>query len=107
MQLFLDRGARLNHDLFGKPALSEEDAYRLESIRQNRQLVQRNGAGISAEDFLSKAQATITIEYNPSGFDRRVVELVNKTNQEFGLRMWSHFSILQQGIFLQLQAQRL
>jgi FkbH-like protein len=68
-------------DLFGKPSLSEEDAYRLESIRQNREFAQTNGAGVLAEDFLSKAEANITLEYNPSGSDRRVVELVNKTNQ--------------------------
>ena len=68
-------------DLFGKPRVSKEDAYRLESIRQNQQFVQTNGVGVSAEDFLSKAEAMITLEYNPSGSDRRVVELVNKTNQ--------------------------
>ena len=72
---------RYLRDLFGKPGLSEEDAYRLESIRQNRQFVQTNGIGVSAEDFLSKAEATITVEFNPSGSDRRVLELVNKTNQ--------------------------
>ena len=38
-------------------------------------------SGGSAEDFLASAEAVITLEYNPPASDRRVVELVNKTNQ--------------------------
>jgi FkbH-like protein len=68
-------------DLFGKSELSEEDSFRLESIRQNQQLVSANGTAGSAEHFLSEAQATVTLEYDPAPSDRRVVELVNKTNQ--------------------------
>lgn len=68
-------------DLFGKSGLTEEDAYRLDSIRQNQQFASANGSGASAEHFLSAAQAAITVEYNPPASDRRVVELVNKTNQ--------------------------
>jgi FkbH-like protein len=68
-------------DLFGKSRLSEEDNYRLESIRQPLNPEHKNGAGYSAEQFLSQAGATITLEYNPPSTDTRVVELVNKTNQ--------------------------
>jgi FkbH-like protein len=68
-------------DLFGKARLSEEDAYRLESIRTAQALVADDGAGALAEDFLARAEATVTLEYNPPPSDRRVVELVNKTNQ--------------------------
>ncbi len=68
-------------DLFGKPRLSEEDAYRIRSIQQNQQLARNNGTPGSAEQFLSAAEAIITLEFNPPASDRRVVELVNKTNQ--------------------------
>jgi FkbH-like protein len=68
-------------DLFGKPRLSEEDAYRLDSIRQGQEFVRTRESAGSAEDFLATAEAVITLEYNPAASDRRVVELVNKTNQ--------------------------
>lgn len=68
-------------DLFGKARLSEEDAYRLDSIRQNQEFARSVESGGSAEDFLATAEAVITLEYNPPASDRRVVELVNKTNQ--------------------------
>lgn len=68
-------------DLFGKPRLSDEDAYRLESIRQAQRFAESNGAAASPEQFLAHAEAGITFEYNPPASDTRVVELVNKTNQ--------------------------
>ncbi len=68
-------------DLFGKPSLSDEDAYRIRSIRQNHQFAQTNGTPASADQFLSGIEATLTLEFNPPASDRRVVELVNKTNQ--------------------------
>jgi len=68
-------------DLFGKARLSDEDAYRLDSIRQIERAAETNGTGGLAEQFLSSADSVITLEYNPVASDRRVVELVNKTNQ--------------------------
>jgi len=68
-------------DLFGKARLSEEDAYRLESIRQGQDFQAVGESAGGAENFLATAEATITLEYNPPATDRRVVELVNKTNQ--------------------------
>ncbi len=68
-------------ELFGKSRLSDEDSYRLLSIRQNQQLANTNGAGASAEQFLASAEASVTLEYNPPVSDARVIELVNKTNQ--------------------------
>jgi FkbH-like protein len=68
-------------DLFGKPRLAEEDAYRLASIKQNRHVLESARNGNLAEQFLSSAEAVIDVEFNPSAPDRRVVELVNKTNQ--------------------------
>lgn len=68
-------------DLFGKPALSEEDALRIGSIRAGQQLALANGNAGSPETFLAGLNATITLEYNPPPEDRRVLELVNKTNQ--------------------------
>jgi FkbH-like protein len=68
-------------DLFGKPRLSEEDAYRLESIRRAQDFAASNGDATSPEQFLASAEATLTLTYNPPESDTRVVELVNKTNQ--------------------------
>jgi FkbH-like protein len=68
-------------DLFGKPVLAEEDAYRLESIKQNRLVADSSRNGDLAEHFLATAEGSITLEFNPPATDRRVVELVNKTNQ--------------------------
>lgn len=68
-------------DLFGKARLSEEDAYRLDSIRQGQEFARSKESPGSAEDFLASAGAVITLEYNPPASDKRVVELVNKTNQ--------------------------
>ncbi len=68
-------------DLFGKATLSQEDSYRLESIRQAQNLVISNGNADSVERFLAQAEAEITFEFNPPASDKRVVELVNKTNQ--------------------------
>jgi FkbH-like protein len=68
-------------DLFGKPALSEEDGFRLESIRNNRQFQAEAVDGDLAEQFLSAAEASVTFELNPPIEDSRVLDLVNKTNQ--------------------------
>ena len=68
-------------DLFGKATLSQEDSYRLESIRRAQNLAISNGNADSVERFLAQAEAEITFEFNPPASDKRVVELVNKTNQ--------------------------
>jgi FkbH-like protein len=68
-------------DLFGKPRLSEEDSYRLQSIRQGQQFAESQQSKSSLEDLLAAAEAVISLEYNPPTSDKRVVELVNKTNQ--------------------------
>lgn len=68
-------------DLFGKPRLSEEDSYRLQSIRQGQQFTESQQSKSSLEDLLAAAEAVVSLEYNPPASDKRVVELVNKTNQ--------------------------
>ncbi len=68
-------------DLFGKPRLSEEDSYRLQSIRQGQQFTESQASGSSLEDLLASAEGTVSLEYNPPASDKRVIDLVNKTNQ--------------------------
>ena len=68
-------------DLFGKRRLSEEDSFRLQSIRQGQQFQDAAGVFDSTEELLAAAEAVITLEFNPPPSDKRVVELVNKTNQ--------------------------
>jgi FkbH-like protein len=68
-------------DLFGKPRLAEEDAIRLDSIRQRASFRQVSQNGSSAETFLEQADAVIALDFDLLSSDPRILELVNKTNQ--------------------------
>ncbi len=76
--------ALLEHlrDLFGKPAIHDEDELRLASLRTAAILTSaENGAGTAAlDDFLRDAGARIEFSTEDSS-DARTFELVNKTNQ--------------------------
>ena len=69
-------------DLFGKSALSEEDAIRRDSILkaqdQDREIAEH---GEVSEEFLKAADAEITLNFARDPLDPRALELVNKTNQ--------------------------
>jgi len=69
-------------DLFGKSRISEEDGYRLESIRRN---AQERPSGVEQnsdlDEFLSQAEAELSLSYAKEPRDHRAFELVNKTNQ--------------------------
>lgn len=67
-------------DLFGKPRISEEDALRLESVRQGTSFQESITGGEAPEAFLEQAEAVVTVDWNAAD-DPRVLELVNKTNQ--------------------------
>lgn len=67
-------------DLFGKPRLSEEDSYRLQSIRQGAAFAEQSQAG-SNSDLLASAGAVLTLDFAVDATDKRSLELVNKTNQ--------------------------
>jgi FkbH-like protein len=66
-------------DLFGKSGRTEEDAFRLDSIRQGAAFQQMQNGG--SDDFLSQVQASLTLDYDASPANPRILELVNKTNQ--------------------------
>ena len=69
-------------DLFGKPALSEEDALRMASLRSAASV--RGTAGESegySERLLERAGAHVTIDFRRHAAGTRAFELVNKTNQ--------------------------
>jgi FkbH-like protein len=69
-------------DYFGRAALSEEDALRLDSIRSTagfRQQIQEN-EGFS-EQLLEQAKAELTVNFRKDSKDQRALELLNKTNQ--------------------------
>jgi FkbH-like protein len=67
-------------DLFGKPAISEEDRLRLASLRDSvTEAPAEGGAGFEA--FLAGAAAVVTLDLRLDASDPRAVELVNKTNQ--------------------------
>jgi FkbH-like protein len=67
-------------DLFGKPRISEEDALRLESLRQGAVFQESMAGGAAPEVFLKQAEAVVTVDWSAAG-EARVLELVNKTNQ--------------------------
>jgi FkbH-like protein len=70
-------------DLFGKPAILEEDAIRAESIRRAGAF--RTGAegesGQSLEAFLEQVDAEVTFAPIDAEGQARAFELINKTNQ--------------------------
>lgn len=69
-------------NLFGRSAVSREDAIRLESLRTN---VAARGAVGDSEGFpealLEQAGAELTFDFGKDTRGARVLELVNKTNQ--------------------------
>jgi FkbH-like protein len=67
-------------DLFGKPALFEEDLLRAGSIRAAEAI--REAAGqTDSRGFLDGLQGAVTLDYRKNPADKRPLELVNKTNQ--------------------------
>lgn len=68
-------------DLFGKHHIAEEDAFRLQSIRQAAEFQEITAErGSAPEELLAGLNAQVTMDLALSG-DARVLELVNKTNQ--------------------------
>jgi FkbH-like protein len=68
-------------NLFGKPHLSEEDSYRLNTIRSGAMFKPAVSDDSAPETFLKEVDAAVTFDFSPSESDDRVLELVNKTNQ--------------------------
>ena len=69
-------------DLFGKTALSAEDALRMDSLRIAAHLRETAvGPANSPDQFLQQAEAEITLSFGKEPLDPRALELVNKTNQ--------------------------
>jgi FkbH-like protein len=70
-------------DLFGKGALREEDAIRLETIRRAATVPPfvSEDSSESANTFLEQAEAQLTLSLIKDPPDPRALELVNKTNQ--------------------------
>jgi FkbH-like protein len=83
---------------FGRSAVSEEDAMRLESLRGaaavRSSLADSDGY---AESLLQQANPEVTIDFGKNPRNGRAFELVNKTNQfnlngrRFSERTWSEF----------------
>jgi len=69
-------------DLFGKEAVSEEDALRLDSLRSASALKESiEGQGASLDEFMRQAEAELTLDFRTDPPDPRALELLNKTNQ--------------------------
>lgn len=67
-------------DLFGKPAVLEEDRIRRDSIR-NAAVIRDAGHEAGSPEFLATLKGTVTIDYTSTSADTRALELINKTNQ--------------------------
>jgi FkbH-like protein len=67
-------------DLFGKPSVHLEDTLRQSSIRANAHF--QEATEQSANDgFLQKVSGKVTVDARKSSVSRRLLELINKTNQ--------------------------
>jgi len=67
---------------FGKTAISNEDAIRLESLRSVAPLLDALGQdGNASDEFLKRADALVSFDFTKRPKDGRAFELVNKTNQ--------------------------
>jgi FkbH-like protein len=67
---------------FGKAAISNEDAIRLESLRSAAPLLDALGQdGNASDEFLKRADAFVSFDFTKRPKDGRAFELVNKTNQ--------------------------
>jgi FkbH-like protein len=67
---------------FGKATVSEEDSLRLESLRNAAPVLEalREG-GSPSDEFLKRADASVSLDFTKQTKDSRAFELVNKTNQ--------------------------
>jgi FkbH-like protein len=69
-------------DKFGKMAVTDEDALRLESLRASQAITEASsGDGYTPERFLQEVQGKLSISYLKEPADPRALELINKTNQ--------------------------
>ncbi len=65
----------------GTSRLTDEDRLRLESIRKGAAFRQEAEQGGESDEFLSQVKATVTLDWDVSPANSRILELVNKTNQ--------------------------
>jgi FkbH-like protein len=66
---------------FGKNAISQEDAIRLQSLRNAAPLLEAVDGHGTSDEFLKQTDAVVTFDYTKSAKGGRAFELVNKTNQ--------------------------
>jgi FkbH-like protein len=67
-------------DLFGKSTVQREDALRSVSIRANAAM-QAEAAGVVGGEFLNGLQGKLTFDCRKDPSNKRIFELINKTNQ--------------------------
>jgi FkbH-like protein len=69
-------------DLFGRSAISQEDAIRVESIKRSHTGPEVYEAGAAEPTrFLEQIESEVSFNFSKSPLDPRALELVNKTNQ--------------------------
>src|SRR5262249_51262745 len=69
-------------DLFGKPATNSEDSLRMASIRANAAMRIASTAGeMASGEFIRGLNGAVTFDYHKDPANKRLLELINKTNQ--------------------------
>ena len=71
---------KLRND-FGKASLSEEDALRLQSLRNSKLVQQYLASAPNSDEFLKSVDAHVLVTSVKDRDDPRALELLNKTNQ--------------------------
>jgi FkbH-like protein len=72
---------RTLRDRFGKDAILEEDALRVESLKAGKHFKDQVGSEHSLEEFLKQVEAKLTFGPIYAMGETRAFELINKTNQ--------------------------
>ncbi len=68
-------------DLFGKPALMEEDRLRRKSLQAEAEMRKEMAESGASPDFLRGLDGTVTLDWRPAAAGPRALDLINKTNQ--------------------------
>lgn len=69
-------------DLFGKPTINSDDLLRADSIRGNAAIQAASTAqGSTNGDFVRNLSGMVTCDYHKDPDNKRLLELINKTNQ--------------------------
>jgi FkbH-like protein len=68
-------------NLFARSVITDEDQIRAESLRRDYQVRETRSDSRTADAFLEQSESVLTLSFEKTRWDPRVLELLNKTNQ--------------------------